>query len=66
MSLSDCEESYTERMERQNNMIVEKDSVIVSNGILSLGTQVELEYTTPKSQTGQVSKTTNSSTSVRQ
>jgi len=30
-------------------MIVEEDPVIVSNSVLSLGTQVELEYTTPKS-----------------
>jgi len=66
MSLSKCKESYTERIERLNDMIVEEDSVIVSNGVLSLDTQVELEYTSSKSQSGHVSKVTNSSTFTRQ
>jgi len=65
MSSSKCEESYTERMKRLNNMIVEEDPVIVSNNVLSLGTQVELEYMTFKSQSGHVSKATNSSISTR-
>ena len=30
-------------------MIVEEDPVIVSNGVLSLGIQVKVEYVTPKS-----------------
>jgi len=53
-------------MERLNNMIVEEDPVVVSNSVLSLGTQVKLEYTSPKSQSGHISKVTNSSTSARQ
>jgi len=65
MSLSKCEENYTERMKRLNDMIVEEDPVIVSNSVLSLSTQVELKYVSPKSQSGHVSKATNSSISVR-
>jgi len=34
MSSSECKKSYTERIERLNNMIVEEDPVIVSNGVL--------------------------------
>jgi len=49
MSLSDCKESYAKRMKRQNDMIVEKDPVVISNSVSSLGTQVELEYATSKS-----------------
>jgi len=52
-------------MKRLNNMIVEEDPVIVSNNVLSFGTQVELEYMTFKSQSGHVSKATNSSISTR-
>ena len=66
MFLSKCEENYTERMKRLNDMIVEEDPVIVSNSVLSLSTQVELEYVSPKSQSGHVSKATNNSISVRQ
>jgi len=66
MSSSECEESYAERMERQNDMIVEEDSVVETNCVSSLGTQVELEYVAPKSQPSQVSQVTNSSTPARQ
>jgi len=36
MFLSECEESYAERMERLNDMIVEEDPVVVSNGIIMI------------------------------
>jgi len=52
MSSSKYEKSYTEQMERLNNMIVKKDSIIKTNCVLFLGTQVELEYMASKSQPG--------------
>ena len=47
--------------------LVITDAILaVKRSVLFLGTQVELEYTTFKSQSGHVSKATNSSTSTRQ
>ena len=38
MSLSKCKESYAERLEKQNNIIVEKDHVITFNYVSTLST----------------------------
>ena len=66
MSLSEYKESYAEQMEKQNDIIVEKDPVVISNGVLSLGTQVKVKYVISKSQLSQVSKASNSSTTAYQ
>ena len=52
MSLSDCEEDYATRLEKQNDRMDEDEPVAPSNS-------VQLEYMTPKSQNGQVSKAAN-------
>jgi len=61
ISLSECEESYTERLEKLNDRIDEDKPVIIYNSELSNGSQLGLEYITPKSQTGHVGKVANSS-----
>jgi len=53
-------------MKRQNNMIVEKNSIVETNCVSPLSIQVKLEYMAPKSQSSQISQVTNSSTLARQ
>jgi len=53
MSLSKCKGSYAERMERQNDRMNEDKPVVLTNSATAL------EYTTPGSQKGQVSKAAN-------
>ena len=64
--LSKCKESYTECLEKQNDRMEEDDSVIISNSEPSNGSQLELKYATPKSQTGHVGKTANSTNAACQ
>ena len=61
ISLSKYEESYAERLEKLNDRIDEDKPVITYNSEPSNGSQLELEYITPKSQTGHVGKVANSS-----
>ena len=49
MSSSECEESYAKCLEKQNDRMNENEPVVASNNKPSHGSQVELEYMTPKS-----------------
>ena len=60
ISSSECEESYIKHLEKQNNKMNEDDSVVTSNSEPSNGSQLGLEYETPKSQTSYVGKAANS------
>jgi len=53
ISLSECKESYAENIERQNNRMNEDKPVVLTNSTTAL------EYMTPESQKGQVSKAAN-------
>jgi len=61
ISLRECEESYAEHLEKQNDRMNEDDPIITSNNEPSNGSQLELEYKTPKSQShvGKVANSTN-------
>jgi len=48
---------YCDRVGEENNMDVDDKHVDKSYGVSSLGTQVNVEYTTPKSQVGQTNQT---------
>jgi len=54
LSLSDCNENYTTRIQKESNRMDEDDPVTTSNS-------VQLEYVTLKSQNGQVNKVADSS-----
>ena len=49
ISLSKCEESYAEHLEKLNDRIDEDKPVIAHNSEPSSGSQLRLEYVTPKS-----------------
>ena len=66
MSLSECKESYTECLEKQNNMVVNDNPIITSNCESSISTQLGLKYITSKSQSSQVGKIANSTIKVCQ
>ena len=61
ISSSKCEESYAEHLEKLNDRIDEDKPVITHNSEPSSGSQLRLEYVTPKSQTGYIGKASNSS-----
>ena len=59
MSLSDCNEDYTARVQCESNNMVEDDQVVLSDSLC-------LEYTTLNSQDNQVSKVSNYTTNIGQ
>ena len=60
MSLSEYKKSYAERMERQNDRMNKDEPVIATNS------SIVLEYVTPESQKGQVSKVANNTSAACQ
>jgi len=59
-------EEYAVRVKRDSDMVVEDDHIVKSNGVSSLGTQINIEYSSPSSQQGLVSQAANDNTSSSQ
>ena len=57
---------YVVWVKRDSDMVVEDDYVIKSNGVSSLGTQINIKYSSPSSQQGLVSQAANDNTSLSQ
>ena len=57
---SECKESYTDRMKRENNKMEEDKSVVTTNS------SIVLKYVTLESQNGQVSKVANDTSAACQ
>jgi len=60
------DKEYTVQVKRDSDMVVKDDHVIKSNGVSSLGTQINIEYSSPLSQQGLVSQAANNNTSSSQ
>ena len=60
------DKEYTVQVKRDSDMVVEDDHVIKSNGVSSLGTQINIEYSSPLSQQSLVSQAANNNTSSSQ
>jgi len=59
-------EEYAVQVKRDSSMVIFYDHVVKSNGMSSLGTQINIKYSSPSSQQGLVSQAANNNTSSSQ
>jgi len=59
-------EEYVVQVKRDSSMVIFYDHVVKSNGMSSLGTQINIKYSSPSSQQGLVSQAANDNTSSSQ